>query len=264
MVLCTGYLALDIKLEERGRPKLGSIIMIVSIFVCFLTTTLTCHFADKSTIGDPVSNVLLLPTLVTSVSFIFVADSILPWMQIALLGCLFGKYFTSKTNGKTTDEKFRVFLWGGLIFWLIFAVVRPLGVGVGFWFGNFRLPEWNGAGEFIGALFTLSKYPPDLGYISLFLGFDFLMIWVFYKTKFEKFAVGKILLVFGQSSLFFYLCHLWVYLVLGGLFSRATSGTPPWYSLPLWIVGLDILYPLCERWSNFKKSTSYDSIWRLF
>jgi len=264
MVLCAGFLALDKKLESMGRQKLGWIIMMISSLVFFLANQLTCHFADKSSIGDPISSFLFLPTLLTSVSFIVVADAVFPWLSIALLGCLFGKYFTNKNDGKTMNEKFKIFLWAGLSFWLIFIILRPLGVGLGFWFGNFRLPQWNGAGEFIGALFTLSKYPPDLAYLSLFLGFDFLMIWVFHKTKFAQRSIGKMFFVFGQSSLFFYLCHLWVYLILGGLFSRALYGNPPWYGLPLWILGIDILYPMCERWSKFKKSTSYDSIWRLF
>jgi hypothetical protein len=69
------------------------------------------------------------------------------------------------------------------------------------------------------------------------------------------------LLVFGQTALFFYLVHLYLYALIGFGFPQGTG-----YGLlyVIWLVGLAALYPLCFLYRRFKSKRPLDSIWRFF
>jgi hypothetical protein len=69
------------------------------------------------------------------------------------------------------------------------------------------------------------------------------------------------LLVFGSAPLVFYLAHLFLYEFIGFAFPK---GTHILVMYALWLVGLLILYPLCQWYGAFKRKTAPESLWRLF
>jgi hypothetical protein len=50
--------------------------------------------------------------------------------------------------------------------------------------------------------------------------------------------------VFGSSTIFFYIAHLYLYTFMGWAFPHGMGLT---HMVPLWFAGLLILYPLCLR-----------------
>jgi hypothetical protein len=95
------------------------------------------------------------------------------------------------------------------------------------------------------------------------LGLCLIFIGLFSRLRSSLKRRGNPLLVFGQSALFFYILHLYLFALIGLFFaSRGGSGLAIMY--PVWMLGLFILYPLCLRYGRFKKRKPADSIWRFF
>jgi len=69
------------------------------------------------------------------------------------------------------------------------------------------------------------------------------------------------LLAFGRSPLFFYIAHLYLFATIGLLLGPQGIGIPR--MLPLWLVGLVALYPMCRLYEGFKSSRPPESLWRL-
>ncbi|MFL5803151.1 MAG: DUF1624 domain-containing protein [Roseiflexaceae bacterium] len=68
--------------------------------------------------------------------------------------------------------------------------------------------------------------------------------------------------VYGGSPLFFYIAHLYLYGLLGLALAPREISIPRMY--PFWLLGLAILYPLCQLYGRFKRSREPSSMWRLF
>jgi uncharacterized membrane protein len=189
----------------------------------------------------------------------FFLYSVFGWLGVALLGMAFGRAWL--THGS------RVFRWtliGGLLALPLFVLVR-LGGG----FGNIRPIEGSG---WIGFL-NVVKYPPSLALLLLTLGVSSILLYLFeqagavHSLRSPALARwGKPLLVFGQTALFFYVTHLFIYKVLQILWAdgRGLAGV----NLPTlylgWAVGLLLLYPICLVYGQFKRMTPSSSLWRLF
>jgi len=67
--------------------------------------------------------------------------------------------------------------------------------------------------------------------------------------------------VFGQTPLFFYVLHLFLYAGLGHLL--APHGASLLRMYPVWLLGLVILYPLCVWYGRFKRRQSPNSLLRM-
>jgi hypothetical protein len=70
----------------------------------------------------------------------------------------------------------------------------------------------------------------------------------------------KPLVVYGQVPLFFYALHLFLYAGLGWLFAR--QGTTIEGMLPIWLLGLVVLYPLCLWFGRLKHAQAWNSALR--
>ena len=123
-------------------------------------------------------------------------------------------------------------------------------------FGNFH-PSNNGLISFL----NVTKYPPSLSFILLTLGIVFLILYLLLIMEHKLHRVGQPLLVFGRTALFFYLAHLYLYLILGCAFPKGTS-YPMMYLF--WLIGLLILFPICQWYDRFKRSRPAESVWRFF
>jgi predicted acyltransferase len=77
---------------------------------------------------------------------------------------------------------------------------------------------------------------------------------------------GKPLLVFGQTALFFYVTHMFIYKVLQimwvGDSGLVRVNLPTMYVG--WAAGLLLLFPICLIYGQFKRMTPPGSPWRLF
>jgi uncharacterized membrane protein len=171
---------------------------------------------------------------------------LVPWLGITGFGIIFGRLMRKK-RGKV----FRYTLIVGAAFLILFVFVRWIGG-----YGNFHTWE-NGWISFL----NVTKYPPSLSFILLTLGISFLLLYLFSKVEGVLPRIGRPLLIFGRSALFFYIVHLYLYGVIGIAFPKGTSY--PFMYL-LWFIGLLILYPMCLWYGTFKRKQPKESVWRFF
>ena len=133
----------------------------------------------------------------------------------------------------------------GLCCLAVYAGVRWLN-GYGNMFLTPEIASWM---DFL----LVSKYPPSLSYMALQLGLLCLILAGLIKLE-QRIGVrpNGVLLVFGQTAMFFYLIHR---IVLEGLAQwcglRGAGGLYVTYAVS--IVFLLILYPLCRRYRSYKR-----------
>jgi len=170
---------------------------------------------------------------------------LIAWIGLAGLGMVFGKMLQ-----KNRPQAFNFSLVSGVAFLAVFVVLRLSGLG------DFH-PRQEGWMGFL----NLTKYPPSFDFILLTLGVIFVVLY-FLEAASKQFKSNKNpLLIFGQSALFFYIVHLYIYAIMGFAFSE---GTPLVLVYPVWGTGLILLYPLCRWYRNFKKQKQLDSVWLFF
>ncbi len=141
------------------------------------------------------------------------------------------------------------FLKSGLILLLVFVLLRI------FNFGDYNHKNLSGIINYLAVV----KYPPSIAFVILNMGILSLLFWII--SKFESSYIFKPLIVFGQSSLFFYFAHIYTFVIKSKFVS---------YSFPLinmyllWLIGLLILFPICKYYLKLKSQGSKTSIWRYF
>lgn len=160
---------------------------------------------------------------------------ILPWLGLVFLGLAFGVLMYHNKS-----LAYRIIAISGALFLVLFIAIRGLNG-----FGNLR-PR-SGA-SWIDWL-NVVKYPPELAFTLLTLGIDMLLLagigWLIEKNQTCKSCKYLTLPFkqFGQTPLFFYVVHLYLYASIGHLLSPWVTTLPQTYMFCL--VGLLILYPLC-------------------
>lgn len=168
---------------------------------------------------------------------------IIPWLGITTFGLFWAQLLQKKPH-----QIYRFSALTGLVFIAAFVGLRLLD------WGNFSIAENDSWIEF----FTLVKYPPSLAFALITIGINLLLLFVFSKL------VGKNWLypvkVFGQTAMFFYLAHLYLYALMGIAFR---SGCSIGVMYLCWLVGLVLLYFICARFLAFKKTKANDSLWRM-
>lgn len=173
---------------------------------------------------------------------------ILPWLPLATFGLAYGRELRRRP-----ERVWRWTLWLGLAFLVTFFVMRANGGP-----GNIRPPA--GAGWL--PFFNLVKYPPSLTFYLLTMGVNLLLLWLFAQAGTRARKLLGPLVVYGRVPLFFYIVHLFLYAAMGHLFTPQGTTIPR--MLPMWLLGLLILYPLCLAYGNFKSRRPPQSLWRLF
>ena len=193
------------------------------------------------------------PALSTAFSMAFyyepffrISYPLLPWLSIMCLGWVFGRYLNNLRNPEFKGlQPIPVLIIGGLVSLTVFAVTRRLNG-----YGNMMLiPDINSWMEFL----LVSKYPPSLSYTAQQLGLLCLILAGMIGLE-KKIGVrpNGVLLVFGQTAMFFYLIHR---VVLEGLAQwcglRGFAGIGATYLISL--IFLALLYPLCLWYRGYKK-----------
>jgi uncharacterized membrane protein len=173
---------------------------------------------------------------------------IVPWLGVTGLGMLYGWYW-----GADRVRGYKAALYLGLGLVAAFVVMRSVD---GFW--NYRVPVDGSVEAFLQA----TKYPPSLSWLSLMLGANFLIVWLFWQGEVLVEKFGQVLLAYGRSALFFYVVHLHIYGVMSLIFFHSHTTILSMAGV-LWLAGLAILWPLCTWYGHFKAGKDADSIWRL-
>jgi uncharacterized membrane protein len=157
-----------------------------------------------------------------------------PWVGITMIGL-----GVRKIN----------FLKAGLVFLLIFIVLRFIN------FGDYNHKNLSGIINYLAVI----KYPPSITFVILNMGILSLLFWMI--SKFEESNIFRPLIVFGQSSLFFYFAHIYTFILM----SKFVPHSFPLINMYLlWLIGLLILFPICKYYLKLKSQGSKTSIWRYF
>lgn len=196
---------------------------------------------------------------------IAVGYPLLPWIGIMALGYCFGTLYAP---GYDAGKRKRALIRLGLGAIALFIVVRIINI-----YGD---PHPEVAQP--NALFTffsfinVTKYPPSLDYTLLTLGPAILLL-AFLEKPLN--AVTKKIVVFGRVPMFFYLLHIYIIHLLA--MGAAVLTGYAWHTMVLntwvtnnvklqgygfglgvvyllWAVIVAGLYPLCKRYSDYKKT----------
>ncbi len=227
--------------------RLNAIVLVcISLLAVLLTQALIPGPENVAELYSPLPRLLLIPGHTNIVQVFY---PLIPWVGLAVFGLIFARWIVA--NSASIPRKAALI---GVGFLVVFLLVRLAGG-----FGNIHTVNFSSWITFL----NVTKYPPSLAYILLTLGLDLLLLALFARivTRLEHWA--KPLFVFGQTALFFYLVHLYLYALMGLTIAPA-GGTSLSWMYAYWAGGLVLLYLLCVRYRTFKQSTAPNSVWRFF
>jgi uncharacterized membrane protein len=170
----------------------------------------------------------------------YVMYSLLPWFGLTSLGVVFGRWAI-----RDALAAFRAAPWVGVALCAAGLLLRAAGG-----FGNLRPPRDSSWIEFLNFI----KYPPALVFTLFMLGVNLLLLAGLPRNRW--------LTAFGQTPLFYYIAHLYLYAAIGAAFFRDGAGV--WTLYAVWGAGLAPLYFACRWYHSFKQSRPPDSVWRFF
>jgi uncharacterized membrane protein len=177
---------------------------------------------------------------------------LLPWLAMMISGWVFGRYILAYGEGKAKIEPVTLTFYLGIAGLILFAVIRYQNG-----YGNmFLYREDNSWQQWL----HVSKYPPSAAFTLLELGIMFILLSMMMLLE-RVISVSQkgLLLVFGQTSMIFYLAHRLIFegsATHGGL--RHFSDLNTAYLITL--IMLILLYPFCLWYRGFKSRHS-QSIW---
>jgi uncharacterized membrane protein len=223
-----------------------SLLIGTSALILVGTQFLVPDASQASRLYSPLIRILILPGRTGIFQSFY---PVIPWLGIVLLGFVFGNWLLKNKN-----QAYRRGFFVGSAFLVLFFIVRVWGG-----FGNIHPPDTSGLIPFL----NVTKYPPSLAFTLLNIGLCLVILWFISRLNGTRQNSGNPLLVYGQSSLFFYILHLYLFAFVGLLFaSRGGSGLAVMYLV--WLLVLGVLYPLCFYFRKFKRNTPVNSIWRFF
>jgi uncharacterized membrane protein len=187
--------------------------------------------------GDqPLLEILLQPS---DQGWITVYYPILPWLGVMGLGCACGRWL-----GERPERTTRFFLALGA---LLLAAWLPLRLSGSY--GNlvpYQGGDWRD-------FFLMSKYPPSLAFLTWTLGGMSLGLAVHSRLE-ERLSsrrfFTRLVTLFGQTPLFFYIVHLQLYKSLSSippLTGNLAAGYLTWY------LGVVVMVPLCAGYRSLRQ-----------
>ncbi len=192
-----------------------------------------------------INALMLRPGGIPDIS-LWVNYPLLPWLELVVLGLLFGNWIVADARQAFK----RAWIIGG-VFLLVFVAIRFLDG-----FGNIRPRPGDTWIDFLNVV----KYPPSMAFTLMTMGVNLILLSVLARAADKAQLLLQWLVVFGRSPLFFYVVHLFLYAVLGYIFTPSGASIPAMY--PYWALGLAILFPLCAWYGRFKPRQPINSLWR--
>ncbi|MCK6370190.1 MAG: heparan-alpha-glucosaminide N-acetyltransferase domain-containing protein [Gammaproteobacteria bacterium] len=180
---------------------------------------------------------------------------LLPWLAPMVLGWVFGRHLVRVAGGQTTVTGKKVLWIAGFAGLAIFFVVR-YAAGYGDMFLNRADGSWQ-------QWLHVSKYPPSLTFYALQLGLLCLCLAALRHLE-ERIGASRngVLLVFGETAMFFYLVHRLAFEIPATYFGLRGAGNLATTYLSAFLM-LVALYPAC-RWYRSVKAAYPDSWLKYF
>ncbi|VEG91812.1 hypothetical protein [Legionella spiritensis] len=183
----------------------------------------------------------------------------IPWFPAVAFGLFLGNLW--QASGEKVFKRFGQLALLLFITWFALRTLNLIG-----WcaFGDYKSPT---AGETVhwASYFSMSKFPPSIDYFlwSFAINLIGLCLWQQSLRRWPQLVLYvSPLKTFGQSALFFFILHWFVYYGLSLLIT--TRANTALTMAGFWMLGLAILYPLCKQYRIFKRTKSRHSIWRMF
>ncbi len=215
------------------------LLLFVSI-LSFLISGLYISNADPTQAFHALEHFIVVPGMSKGALTIY---PVIPWLGVTTFGMFFAHLLL-----EYKEKFYKISFIAGFVFILIFVLLRFLEVG------NFQFTEND---DWI-SFFTLIKYPPSITFILITLGINLILLFIFSKLTEKKWLYPVQL--FGQTAMFYYITHLYIYALIGLLFLKGTSIGIMYLC---WLLGLFILFFICQWFLRFKKNKPLHSIWRM-
>ena len=175
-----------------------------------------------------------------------------PWLAVMIIGWVFGRYILDYGQGKVTMTPAKLLVITGSLALIAFVVIRYLnGYGNMFLYReDFSWQHW----------LHVSKYPPSASFIFLELGLMAIILAGMIKLE-QRIGtrVNGVLLVFGQTSMMFYLVHR-IFLTGTATYAGMSDFTDLKMTYVITGILLLLLYPFCLWYRGFKAKHP-DSVW---
>lgn len=211
----TYNISLDIPILGNSNPpvtfSLSCILMLGAAIGCgMITETLIPAQSHATDIYSVTLRMILIPG--RSHWYINMYP-VVPWATLTFFGMAMARFFL---DNSPVQQDERILLHpqkkGGTIFhfaclelsitFLIFFIL----IRVFNHFGNIN-PSSNENVYPVLKFLYVTKYPPSLAYISYTMCVNLLLIFIFHVSKLHTYQIGKFILVFGKSALFFYIAQ---------------------------------------------------------
>jgi uncharacterized membrane protein len=174
---------------------------------------------------------------------VYVIYAFLPWLGVTLCGMALGRRARDRPESITPTG-----LIVGMSLLGVFVVMR-MADG----FGNHHAVPGSSFIDFL----NVTKYPPSMTFLSLTLGINLTLLGLLPGLPA---AWRGILDVYGRSPLFFYLAHIYLFMLIGLPFRQGTGYAALYVT---WVLGMVPLYFACRRYTAFKLATPAESYWRM-
>lgn len=193
------------------------------------------------------------------------AYPLLPWIAVMSLGYCFGSLYDYNFD---TQKRRKILNNLGISCLVLFSILIALNT-----YGDpIKWINYGNISQTLMSIFDVTKYPPSLLYLLVTLGFSFLFLANVEKLK------GKVVnffCVFGRVPFFYYILHIflihiiatfaayftgygWQALVLPKFVTRVEALQGYGFNLitvyVVWIIVVLLLYPLCQKFDNYKQS----------
>ncbi len=202
---------------------------------------LATHFWEPSQRDPPVGLAVLMTVYYSP--HLVILYPVLPWLAVMLSGWVFGRYLSKKGASPHNYPVGLLALLGVVLLWTYIVVRAANDYGnMGLFRGDEGWVQW----------LHVSKYPPSLSFITIELGLMALIcVVLMVLERYIKPSRNNLLVVFGQTPLFFYFLHFSLLALSKGVLGVGSAGGLAWAYGAAGIV-LTVLYPFCRWYRNYK------------
>lgn len=220
---------------------LPSLVLLVAGIGAAVTSQLLTPDASQVMVQfNPLMRFIAAPGMT---GIVFVVYAVLPWLGVTLFGMSLGQL--ARQHSKKIG---RAGLIVGTILLVLFVAMRS-----GDGFGNHHAVPGSSVIDFL----NVTKYPPSLTFLTVTLGINLLLL---AGLTHLPAAFRRVIDVYGRSPMFFYLAHLWLFMLIGLPFRDGTGYGVLYLA---WVIGMIPLYFACRRYTAFKLAKPVESYWRM-